>query len=405
MAQRGKKWPVFVSTRVASEECGSRSRRWSGNLVTVRSRALTKVVASPLVAVSLALVFLMITPASSSAASTNNSVSPIWAVSIAMQTAESSDDLAAATPALGLSDLRVKVKETEIELQVAKLEKQTDDRKLAASKLAVEELNVEAAEIADSTVQSALTNYQSTEFDAGPADLDDINEALRANELGDAAILADTETFDAYRDKVKDLEIAQATLAARQAQNDTMSSYIAEVQTNYATDSARLADLEEARFQQVAVEESVAATTWAQSRGRKVGFYLFTCPVNGKHDFIDSWGFPRSGGRKHKGVDIMAKTGVEIVAPVSGRVEHRSNRVGGRSFHLWGADGNYYYGTHLSAYGKSGEVNAGEVIGYVGDDGNAAGLPHLHFEIHAGGRGNQINPFIDSAAVCDGAIY
>ena len=100
----------------------------------------------------------------------------------------------------------------------------------------------------------------------------------------------------------------------------------------------------------------------------------------------------------------MAATGVEVVAPVSGRVEHRSNRVGGRSFHLWGDDGNYYYGTHLSAYGTSGEVKAGEVIGFVGDDGNAAGLPHLHFEIHAGGRGNQINPFIDSAAVCVGAI-
>lgn len=374
--------------------------------MSVRSLAIRKVVASPLVAVSFAVGLLMVMPANSSSASTDNSVSPMWAVSVAMQSKESSEDLVpSSTPELGLPDLKAQVRATEIQLQVAILEKQSDDRKLAASKLAVEELHDEAAAIADSTVQSALSNYQAAEFGAGPKGIDNINDSLRANELGDAAILADVETFDDYRDKVKDLEIAQATLAARQAQNDAMSSRIAAVQADYAVQSARFADIAEANFQQVALQESVAATTWAQSRGRKVGFYLFTCPVNGPHDFIDSWGFPRSGGRRHKGVDIMANTGVEIVAPVAGRVEHRSNRVGGRSFHLWGADGNYYYGTHMSDYGKSGEVNAGEVIGYVGDDGNAAGLPHLHFEIHAGGRGNQINPFVDSAAVCDGAIY
>ncbi|MEM7322891.1 MAG: M23 family metallopeptidase, partial [Actinomycetota bacterium] len=128
------------------------------------------------------------------------------------------------------------------------------------------------------------------------------------------------------------------------------------------------------------------------------------CPVDGPHDFIDSWGFPRSGGRRHKGVDLLAEIGVPIVAPVSGRVEFRSNSVGGRSFHLFGENGNYFYGTHLSAYGEvEGEIRAGQVIGYVGDDGNAAGIPHLHFEIHPGGRGNPINPFIDTAAVCDGA--
>ncbi|MCP4224551.1 MAG: M23 family metallopeptidase, partial [Actinomycetia bacterium] len=78
---------------------------------------------------------------------------------------------------------------------------------------------------------------------------------------------------------------------------------------------------------------------------------------------------------------------------------------GGRSYRLYGDDGNYFYGTHMSAYGKEGQVNAGEVIGYVGDSGNASGIPHLHFEIHPGGRGDPINPFIDTAAVCSGAQY
>jgi peptidoglycan LD-endopeptidase LytH len=128
----------------------------------------------------------------------------------------------------------------------------------------------------------------------------------------------------------------------------------------------------------------------------------FVCPVQGPHAFVDSWGAPRSGGRRHQGVDMMAARGVPTVAPVSGRVEHRGNSLGGLSWHVYGDDGNYYYGTHLSAYANqgAGRVAAGTVIGYVGDTGNAAGNPHLHFEIHRGGRGNPINPYPTVRAHC-----
>jgi peptidoglycan LD-endopeptidase LytH len=100
------------------------------------------------------------------------------------------------------------------------------------------------------------------------------------------------------------------------------------------------------------------------------------------------------------GVDMLAKIGVPVVAPVSGTVTHRWNSTGGHSYHLDGDDGNFYYGTHLSAYGQDGKVSAGTVIGYVGDSGNAAGIPHLHFEIHRGGRGNAINPYPTVKAAC-----
>ena len=99
---------------------------------------------------------------------------------------------------------------------------------------------------------------------------------------------------------------------------------------------------------------------------------------------------------------MMARSGIPIVAPVSGTVTQRGNSVGGRSFHLDGDDGNTYYGTHLSGYGQSGRVNAGDTIGYVGDDGNARGNPHLHFEVRPGG-GGAVNPYPFVAAVCSGA--
>jgi peptidoglycan LD-endopeptidase LytH len=125
----------------------------------------------------------------------------------------------------------------------------------------------------------------------------------------------------------------------------------------------------------------------------------WVCPVQGPTSFSDTWGAPRSGGRRHQGVDMMAATGTPVVAPVSGTVTHRDNSIGGLSFHLQGSDGNYYYGTHLSAYGNNGSVQAGTVVGYVGATGNAT-TPHLHFEIHIGGRGNAVNPYPTVRAAC-----
>ena len=126
------------------------------------------------------------------------------------------------------------------------------------------------------------------------------------------------------------------------------------------------------------------------------------CPVTEPVSFTDTWHAPRSGGRLHQGVDMFAAHGTPVVAPVAGSVEYRSNSLGGPSFHLWGDDGTYYYGTHLSAYGAAtGHVRAGTVIGYVGATGNAAGTaPHLHFEIHPGRRpGDQPSPTNPTPAI------
>ncbi len=277
------------------------------------------------------------------------------------------------------------------------------DLRLASDETAA--LRDETSLVGQQTLKNAIDGYRHSEVPRGLLAADDLTTSLRATALGDAAVSSDTESFDAYRNLRKDLEIEESELVAKEARASEAVVEVARLEAELALELEVFGELEERRVQDLASVVSVQASNRARARGRKQGFYLDTCPVNGPHSFIDSWGFSRSGGRRHKGVDILANPGIELVAPVSGRVEHFHNSVGGRSYRLYGDDGNYFYGTHMSAYGKEGQVNAGEVIGYVGDSGNAAGIPHLHFEIHPGGRGNPINPFIDSAAVCSGAQY
>ena len=125
------------------------------------------------------------------------------------------------------------------------------------------------------------------------------------------------------------------------------------------------------------------------------------CPVPGS-TFMNDWGFSRSGGRFHEGTDLFAPRGTPVRAPVSGTVQQVTGSVGGVQFYMTGDDGIWYLGSHLDRPGASGRVSAGTVIGYVGDSGNARGsAPHLHFQIHPGGKGTPAtNPYPSVLAAC-----
>ena len=116
--------------------------------------------------------------------------------------------------------------------------------------------------------------------------------------------------------------------------------------------------------------------------------------------FINDYGFPRPGGRLHQGNDLFAARGTPVLAPVSGRAVHSPNPTGGNAVQFHGDDGNRYYFAHLESFGPAGNLAAGDLIGYMGNSGNAITTPpHLHLEVHPNG-GAAINPFPTITLAC-----
>lgn len=103
-----------------------------------------------------------------------------------------------------------------------------------------------------------------------------------------------------------------------------------------------------------------------------------------------SWGEARGGGRRgHQGLDIMAPAGTPVIAAADGVVEklYFSKGGGGITLYQRSDDGRWiYYYAHLRGYAsgiaEGQAVQAGEMLAYVGDTGNAgAGNTHLHFAV------------------------
>lgn len=122
-------------------------------------------------------------------------------------------------------------------------------------------------------------------------------------------------------------------------------------------------------------------------------------PVAGvkPHNLSDTWGAARGAGRKHEGIDIFAKRGTDVLSSTQGIVRKiGTNNLGGKVVWVTGPSLSQHYYAHLDDYAEKIQegdwVEAGEVIGYVGNTGNAKNTPsHLHYGIYL--SGGAVNPY------------
>jgi Peptidase family M23 len=116
------------------------------------------------------------------------------------------------------------------------------------------------------------------------------------------------------------------------------------------------------------------------------GRYVF--PVYGPASYIDTFGAPRADVTYHHGDDVFGQLGQPLLACADGTLFSVGwNKIGGNRLWLLDSQGNQFYYAHLSAFAagatNGARVRAGQVIGFMGNTGDAEGTPvHLHFEVH-----------------------
>jgi peptidoglycan hydrolase CwlO-like protein len=216
-----------------------------------------------------------------------------------------------------------------------------------------------------------------------------------------------------YEGQLEEYEAEVARLAAQ------LRPQRAELTAAWAEQEALIEDTRAAREEALALVERLgkklkaqlaAAAAAAAAAATPVGSAppvsangpLFWCPVDQPRSYVDTFGAPRPGGRTHQGNDIFAPTGTPIRAPFAGTAQNGYDGLGGIVVHVYAPNGDYVYNAHLSQHASvdGQHVEPGDLIGYVGNTGNAVGTsPHDHFEYHPGG-GYAVSPYPYLNEVC-----
>ncbi len=258
---------------------------------------------------------------------------------------------------------------------------------LAQARERYEELRARLDERAREAYMGGLGS--NLEFLLGATSLADLSDRM---EYVDALSQTDSDLANEVQNRRNELAAQEAKEESLKVQQAEVVNGLREEQAalNASFDEQRaiLADIEAKRAE---AEELVKKLGRQYKRelaamfGGKIGDGpIQICPVAQPHAYGDGFGAPRYGGgyHLHAGVDIFAPYGTPIYAPFDGNAVNSSNGLGGLAVTVYGEFG-YVYNAHLSRAGNLGQVSVGEVIGYVGDSGDAQGTsPHDHFEWH-----------------------
>ena len=291
------------------------------------------------------------------------------------------------------------------------------EHKIGAYNDQVEELREIARELVVEAYISGGTGLVSAAFEAGS-----IQDLLTSQVLIDNAASRDIADLDRLQSVSREMDRLTVDLDGQRIAAEALEVEIEALvqrtsdladQARAAYDSANAAERaaidnlakERREFKAEEVRKAAAARAAASGGGGGGGgggglppdaTPGFRCPVQGGAAFANTWGAPRSGGRRHKGVDMFNARNTPLVAVVDGSVRFSSNSLGGLSTHVYSDDGVTYYYAHLESHPSglsSGQrVSAGTIVGYLGNSGNARYTsPHLHFEIRPGGV--AVNPY------------
>lgn len=140
----------------------------------------------------------------------------------------------------------------------------------------------------------------------------------------------------------------------------------------------------------------LVALGMSEPESYRVGLGRF--PVAGPARYSHDWLYPRYGPgfRFHLGTDVFAAYGTPVRAPIEGIVQSHNEALGGLSVKVVMPDRTYFYLAHLSGlvegFTEGMSVATGDIVGYVGDSGNAkGGAPHVHVGVYPKG-GPPVDP-------------
>ena len=249
------------------------------------------------------------------------------------------------------------------------------------------------------------------------ADLSARMEYVNALSQEDADLATEVQnvrnTLAARKDEQQQLqERAARALQKVQAAEAALKAKLAEQQDALDELNAKMARAEElVKKLEKQYQQELAALTGLDFHA---GTIFKICPVGQPHAVYDGFGAPRYAGgyHPHAGDDIIAPQGTPIYATFDGFAQAGYNGLGGNAVDVY-VDLGYTYNAHLMQPGFTGNVSAGDVIGYVGATGDTS-TPHDHFEWHPNVIpstwpespygynviGDAVNPFPLLSAVC-----